>query len=293
MKEFRTAVRFSLLSVRDELGKVSFYVFLGILFVTIQLYFSGVAGYLRENSGRMNIWELYIWFLSSRNSQIIYFLGVIFLAGQVIHFQSETAYYLIRTTRFAWTLSRILSLFFLIAGLQLFLLLCFAAACGGRVTLTGSWSEAAETAMKQSVSSIGVHDIVWANKAMLPYNPNKMGWTSAALAVLSGLFTGLILMLCYMKRRPAYGVAVVLFLWWFDHYVEFDVLAPLEFFEGRYVDHPLAYVTPYGLSRIYRLSPLVGSISLPYALAFLAGWGLILALLILRAGEKIDFVKLE
>lgn len=293
MKEFRSAVRCAFFSTRDELGKVGFYVFLGILFVTIQFYFSGAANYLQENSGQMNVWELYIWFMSSRYAQIIYFLGVIFLTGQVIHFQSETPYYLIRTTRLAWILSRIFSLFLLISGLQIFFLLCFAVACGGRVTFSGVWSEAAKTAMKESVTRIGVDSIVSAKEELLPFNPNSMGWNSAVLAILTGLFTGLILMFFYMKRRPAYGIGILLFLWWFDHYVEYDVLRPLAAFEGIYVEHPLAYITPYGLSRIYRLSPLWGNVSLSYALAFITGWVLILVLLILKAGEDIDFVKLN
>ena len=78
MKDCKRVLNFSMISLRDTLKNVTLYAFLLVILCVLLYLFGGVRKYLVENGDRMNLWEIYIWFLSTRQSQLIYFLSILF-----------------------------------------------------------------------------------------------------------------------------------------------------------------------------------------------------------------------
>lgn len=282
MKGFKAAVNFTRVSVRDAYGNITLYVFLCVVFFVIQFLFGGAGDWLRANGSRMNLWELYIWFMSTRQSQVIYLLGVIFLAGQAMNFHSESAYYLLRMDRAAWAFSRALLLLVHVVALNVFFLASFCIVCKGMVTIEGAWSEAAMTAARFSVEELGMRPVVSMPFGLLQSNPNAAGGLAFALAVLIGMFTGLLLMLFYMNNRPGYGIMLLFLLWFLDIVIESEAFMTV-----------LEYMSPFGLSRLSRLSINYGRPLVLYAVLFLGCLTGLLSQLLIRFSESIDFIKLE
>ena len=118
MKGFRTAFHYSRITLRDSLHNISTYVTLVSLFLVVQYYCPGISRYLAENGERLNLWELYIWSMSTRQSQLLYLAGVIGLTCQVVRLHGGTAFYLARMKRRIWVRAQLLTLVFHILGLK-------------------------------------------------------------------------------------------------------------------------------------------------------------------------------
>ena len=292
MKGFKAAIRFSMISVQNTLQRVEICIFFVVVFLTLSFCLPGAASFLWQTGGCVNVWEMYIWFMLSRITHMYYIFFAIFLAGQIIRFRSETAYYLIRADRKTWVFSQILSLFVTLLLFQIFLLLCFAILCGGRVTFSGTWYAADKATWSRYKAMVASSEVMSASNAWVKYNPHLIGGQTCLLSMLIGMFTGMLLLLFYLKRQTAYGVACLVFLWWMDYRIQIFVAGEMAFesFGGLAL---LSYISPFGMSRLNNLYPYFGRISFSYAVAFLTGTILLLFLLILNASEELDFVKLE
>ena len=150
------------------------------------------------------------------------------------------------------------------------------------MTAAGKWSRAAVTAVQFSVEELGMRPVVEAPFGLLQSNPNAAGGLAFALAVLIGMFTGLLMMLFYMNHRPGYGVMLLFLLWFLDIIIEAEGFMSI-----------LEYMSPFGLSRVSRLSINYGRPLSVYALLFLTCLTAILSQLLTRFSESIDFIKLE
>ncbi len=282
MKDCKRVLNFSMISLRDTLKNVTLYAFLLVILCVLLYLFGGVRKHLVENGDRMNLWEIYIWFLSTRQSQLIYFLSILFLVGKIMNYHPGMSYYLLRMTRHSWISSQIYLVFFNVLGFNIFLLLCFCLVCGGQVTLAGEWSQASMKASQFSVEIIGMRPVVSVSFGLLQHNPNLIGGLTFLLSLLIGNFTGLIMLLFYLKNRPVYGGICVLGLWFLDIIIEAETY--LRF---------LRYMSPYGLSRVTRSSLNYGDTSVLYAALFLLCADLLLSKLVCYASYDIDFVKME
>lgn len=124
--------------------------------------------------------------------------------------------------------------------------------------------------------------VVSVSFGLLQHNPNLIGGLTFLLSLLIGNFTGLIMLLFYLKNRPVYGGICVLGLWFLDIIIEAETY--LRF---------LRYMSPYGLSRVTRSSLNYGDTSVLYAALFLLCADLLLSKLVCYASYDIDFVKME
>ena len=75
-----------------------------------------------EERDCVNIWELYIWFLSSRFSQLLYIIMILCLGYQAISIQCGNTYTIFRSNKKAWVLGRVLHLLFNVILLNLVIL---------------------------------------------------------------------------------------------------------------------------------------------------------------------------
>lgn len=99
MKASKESLRLAKLSLASEMKNPTLYVILLCVFFLIQFCFRGISPYLKSVSGQMNVFELYIFFMASRTSQMLYLLGQIMLSCGVLFFHTGAAYHLIRTNR--------------------------------------------------------------------------------------------------------------------------------------------------------------------------------------------------
>lgn len=282
MKEFKNIILLTRNSLSNMSRSILFYFVLGGMFLIIQFLCPNVGTYLKETDGSMNLFEIYIWFMARRTSQVIYLLGLIFLLGVTTFFHSGVSYCLIRTNRKNWVLSQILYLIVLVVVFNIFLIISFVVACHGAVNLCGQWSDAAFMAVQYWTEEIGIISVIGADYGFLKHNPNFLGGMSFVLEVLIGTITGLILYIFQMKGKMPYGITVVSVLWFLEVMLE------------RYVWLPwLAYLTPYRLSRLGQLSLNFEGPSVIYAICYLILFILILETILTRISKTIDFKNME
>lgn len=283
MKGFRTIWRYAQVTVRDGLHNISTYMILGILFLVVQYYCPGIGRYLQENGDRMNLWELYVWSMSTRQAQLLYLAGIVGVACQSIRFHGGTALYLVRMNQKNWVRAQMLSLLLSIVGLNLFLLFCFAVACGGRITLAGEWSRAAFMgAQFENAEVIGLRGIFRISYSLLSFDPHMVGGLSFLLAVLLGMTMGLTMMVFALRRGTAFGGMVIFTLW------ILEVLA-----ESMPMFRIFRYMLPFGLARVSYTVWNHGVVTPGYCVMFLLVLTVFWVWLNDWACKRMDFMKLE
>ena len=282
MKEYKNIVRFSFVSIRDNIHNVMFYLVLVVMFCAIQFLCADVGSYLHNTHDRMNIFEIYIWFMARRSSQIIYILGLIFLLCGTNFFHTGASYYLLRTNRRNWIFSQLLYLFILVIGFNLFILISFWISCKGAITIEGIWSNAAYIAAQTWTEDIGILSFIMVDFGLLKHNPNVLGIITFFLQLLAGIFTGMLLIAFQAKGKMAYGIMVVGVLWFTEVMFEFVRGFPA-----------IAYMTPYRLTRISQLSLNNSGPSVFYAFCYLLLLFWIMETILLKLSKTVDFVKME
>lgn len=281
MKGYKSVMRFSWVSLKESFHSAGFYLVLIVIFLVIQFLCSGIGAYLHDTYDSMNIFEIYIWFMSRRNSQVIYLLGVMALIFGASFFHSGSAYFLLRTNRRTWIFSQMGYLFMIVTGFNLFILVSFIISCRGAVTFCGRWSEAALTACQTWVEDIGICSFISADAGFLVHNPNAVGIITLCLQILIGVITGMILLAFQARGKMVWGVMFVSILWFLE--VTFELI----------VWEPLAYMTPFRLSRPAQLSLNGFGPPVIYAFAYLLLLCLVLESILLKLSKSIDFVKME
>ena len=282
MKGFRVAFRYARLSVSNELREPSVYFILLGVFLIIQFCFDGVSEYLYTSLDKMNVFELYIFFMSTRTSQIIYIIGIVILSCGVLFYSTGAAYYLIRADRKKWIMGQSTYLLFMTLCYNLFIFLALCVACGGNLTFHNEWSNASLIASQFSVDSIGIKPIIYVSYGMLQVSPIFAGVVTFVLSILIGMNTGLIMIFSNMRNKNIFGIAAIIILWFVDILVENE-----PFFSK------LNYLSPFGLSRISRLSVMGSGPSLIYAVICLLMLATIETYFLFEAAASVDFVKME
>ena len=282
MKGFRTAIGYAWIVLKNEWKNTGIYFFLLFIFLAVQFICPGIAEYLNETNSDINVWELYIWFMSARQSQLIYLAGMIGLGCNVTKMHQGVAYYLMRMDRRTWILSQTCLLLFHILIINLFLIFSFAVACGGRITLQSEWSRAAVTAAQFRVKAIGVRGIMSVPFGLLQHNPNSIGFLSFLLAVLLGMAMGQFMMLCSLKANIPWGMMAVFGMWFLDILA---VYVPM--FEK------MLYFLPFGLSRVSYTTLNYGMIPPEHSVIFLLLCTLLLMQTNLYISKSADFTKMD
>lgn len=283
MREYKSVFRFSRVSVIESLRSVVFFVVLAITFFFIQYLCADVGTYLHTMDDRMNIFEIYIWFNSQRQSHVIYLLGLIFLVCGTNFFHTGSSYYLLRTTRKSWVFSQIIYLFTMTGIYNLFILVSFWISCKGALMIRGAWSQAAFVACQFWTEDIGIVSFIMADEGFLRYNPNFLGCVTFLLQILIGVIVGMILIAFQTKGKMAIGVLTIIVLWFVEVMLAEGFSAPA-----------LAYITPFRLSTPGQLAfSGAGGPSIIYAFAYLILLFMALEALLLRLSKHVDFVKME
>lgn len=282
MKGFRTAFHYSQITLQDSLHNISTYITLASLFLVVQYYCPEIGRYLAENGDRLNLWELYIWSMSTRPSQLLYLAGVIGTTCQLMQLRNGTAFYLARMKRRTWVRAQTLTLFFHILGLNIFLLLSFVIASRGQITLAGEWSRAALTGAQFGNSEIiGLQSILRISHSLLSFNPNTAGLLSLLLAILLGMAMGLTMMVFTLCHNAAFGGMVIFILWFLDVLAESIPLFQI-----------LRYILPFGLARISYTTWNYGIVTPGYCIIFLLVLTTLFVWINDWACDRADFVKM-
>ena len=281
MKDFKIIRRYSHVLQRNSLRNVSTYVVLAALFFVIQYCCPEIGMYLKENGCNLNVWELYIWSMSTRQSQLIYLTGIIGVAYQAIGLHAGMDLYMIRMNRHSWLRSQVQVLFLHVLGVNLFLLCCFAIAGRGQITFAGEWSRAAFMAAQfRDVGTIGLRRIFSVSYNLLSFNPNVVGVISFLLAVLLGMVIGVTMMIFSLLRKTVFGGMVVFIIWFMD------VLA-VNIPALKYCQ----YILPIGLGRISYTTWNYGVVTPGYCVIFLAIMFLLLSWISDWVCDHVDFAK--
>ncbi len=282
MKGFNTAWRYARITLRDSLHNISIYIILGLVFLIAQYYCPEIGSYLKENGDRLNLWELYVWSMSTRQAQLLYLAGVVGVTSQIVKLHGGTALYLARMNRRSWVRAQMLSLFFHIVGLNLFLLVCFVIAGKGQVTMADEWSRAAVMAAQfQNAGVIGLRGVFRVSYSLLAFSPHLVGGLSFLLAVLLGMVMGLAMMVFALRQGAAFG-GMVMFVLWF-----MEVLA-----DSVPMFAILQYALPFGLARISYTSWNYGAVTPEYCVLFLVTLTVFLMWFSDWICERTDFMKL-
>lgn len=282
MKGFKTLWRYARITLRDSLHNISIYIILGLIFLVAQYYCPEIGSYLKENGDRLNFWELYVWSMSTRQAQFLYLAGVVGVTSQIVKLSGGTALYLARMNRRSWVRAQMMSLFFHIVGLNLFLLVCFAIASGGRLTMANEWSRAAVMAAQfQNAGVIGLQGVLRVSYNLLAFSPYLVGGLSFLLSILLGMVMGLAMMVFALRQSVVFGGMVLFVLWFMEVLVE-----SVSMFEI------LRYALPFSLARISYTSWNYGTVTPEYCVLFLVTLSVFLMWFSDWICEWTDFMKL-
>lgn len=282
MKDYKTIVRFSCISIMELLRNVVFWLVL-IVVSLVLLYLCGdVGAYLRESGDQMNLFEIYIWFHSIRQSRVIYLVGLILLLCGVTFFNKGASYYLLRINRRIWVISQLFYLFAVVVVYNLVTLAVFWVGCKGAVSVVGEWSRAAFIACQFGVEYIGLGTTFYAIPHFLAFNPNLIGIVTLALQILIGVIVGMTLLAFQSKGKIFIGIIVVLAFW-------FGEVMLMENF-GYPV---LGYLTPFRLSMPSQIGFGGTGPSAIYACSYFVVLFIVLESLLLRLSKQVDFLKME
>lgn len=282
MKEFKSIFQFSMLSVKDQLRNIGFYIVLLVVFFVIQFICYDIGDYLHATNDKMNIFEIYIWFLSIRNSQIIYLAGLVFVICGCSFFSNGAAYGLIRMKRKTWVASHIFYLLTIVAIYNISLIVFFWISCKGAITVKGIWSNAAYVAGQFWIEDIGIRSMMDVNYSMLSFNPNYVGILTFVLSLLIGLIVGMIMLAFMLCRKSVWGIACIVLLWFMDMLLV-----------ERFNIEIFRKILPFSLSRSGQLGFCYSGPPVIYAIAYFILFTIVMIAILEKISQKVDFVKME
>lgn len=282
MKEYKSVFRFAMRSVKGQMKNAGFYIVLAVIFVIIQLICYGIGGYLHSTGDKMNLFEIYVWFMSARTSQIIYLLGLVLIICGCDFFSNGAIYNLIRMRRKTWVASHIVYMTIIIAVYNLWLLISFWFSCKGAVTIYGVWSDAAYTAGQFWVEDIGIRAIMGVSYKMLSFNPNMVGILTFVMSMFIGLFVGMVLLAFMLYGKSVWGIACIVLLWFMDM-----------LFVERFTWAVFRRIFPFSLSRTGQLGFCSSGPPVSYAIAYFVLAVIVLIAILEKIAKKVDFVKME
>lgn len=282
MNNWKCVGRFARVSIKENFHSIVFYLVLIVIFLIIQYLCAGIGSYLRSTEDQMNLFEIYIWFNSRRQSHVIYLLGLLFLICGTTFFHTGASYYLLRATRKIWVLSQIVYLFATVLIYNFVILLSFWISCKGALTLRGEWSMAAFTACQFWTEDIGIVSFIMADYGFLRHNPNTLGVITLCLQVLVGVIVGMIMVAFQAKGKMVVGVMVVVLLWFVE--VMFDEHLHIAGSE---------YLTPFRLATPAQLALNGSGPSVTYAFVYMIVLAAILTFVLTKLSKQVDFIKME
>ena len=282
MREFSRSFHYGGLSIKNELRQVHLYVVLLVVFFIIRYCFGGLADFLAENGDRMNIFELYVHFMDTRYSQVFYLLGIIAFSCGTFFYSHGAAYYLIRGSRRGWVLGQAVYLLVMVTGYNLFILSTLCLFTGGRLTLVNEWSMASFLAEQYSASSIGIMPVISVSYSTMLMSPVTAGLLTFLLSVLVGMAAGLVVICSSIRAKGVFGVAVLGITWFADFLIEDSA-----------VFARIWMLSPFGVSRLGRLLSMGRNTEVLYGVIYFCILIAAEFYVLLKAAEKIDFVKLE
>lgn len=280
--EYKKVIRYVKAIIKLEVHNVSVYLLLLSIFLIIQYCFSNVSNYLIENSQSMNFFELYVAFMSTRQSQLIYIVAIILLIKGGCFSDSSMTFYLVRMNKKIWLNTQWIYVFLEITLLNLFIMVCILVASNGLCDLKPEWSDAFLTASQFSPEKIGIRSIVSFSYNLTKYNPNFIGIITFVLSMMIGMVSGITIIYFDIMKKTIVGAITVLLLWFLDVIVEF--VPVFSVFE---------YISYYGLSRIYRLSVNNYRPTIVYSICFFSCSIIILYNIGIYIVKKIDVLKME
>ncbi|MBO5389872.1 MAG: hypothetical protein J6A59_17390 [Lachnospiraceae bacterium] len=280
--EYKKVIRYVKAIIKLEVHNVSVYLLLLSIFLIIQYCFSNVSDYLIENSQSMNFFELYVAFMSTRQSQLIYIVAIILLIKGGCFSDSSMTFYLVRMNKKIWLNTQWIYVFLEITLLNLFIMVCILVASNGLCDLKPEWSDAFLTASQFSPEKIGIRSIVSFSYNLTKYNPNFIGIITFVLSMMIGMVSGITIIYFDIMKKTIVGAITVLLLWFLDVIVEF--VPVFSVFE---------YISYYGLSRIYRLSVNNYRPTIVYSICFFSCSIIILYNIGIYIVKKIDVLKME
>ena len=280
--EYKKVIRYVKAIIKLEVHNVSVYLLLLSIFLIIQYCFSNVSDYLIENSQSMNFFELYVAFMSTRQSQLIYIVAIILLIKGGCFSDSSMTFYLVRMNKKIWLNTQWIYVFLEITLLNLFIMVCILVASNGLCDLKPEWSDAFLTASQFSPEKIGIRSIVSFSYNLTKYNPNFIGIITFVLSMMIGMVSGITIIYFDIMKKTIVGAITVLLLCFLDVIVEF--VPVFSVFE---------YISYYGLSRIYRLSVNNYRPTIVYSICFFSCSIIILYNIGIYIVKKIDVLKME
>lgn len=283
MRDYKTVMRFSRIAWMEVLRSMTFWFTLGIVFLVI-LYLCGTIGEsIRSYGERMNLFELYIWFLTARFSRIIYLAGMLILLCGITFFHKGASYYLLRVNRKIWVSSQIVFLIAVVVFYNVIILCALWCGCRGLISFQGEWSTTAFMACQFGEAEVGLGMAFVAYPNLLAYNPNYLGLITLILSILNSLWVGLVMLVFQSKGKVIYGIIVVIGLW----YAEIMMLV-------ENFTHPiLPYLTPFRLSMISLIGIGGAGPSVLYAIVYHILFLFALGILLNRLSKQVDFLKME
>ncbi len=282
MKGFRRPFRYGSLSIQNEFRQVHLYLIVLVTFAVIQYCIGGVAGYLAKSADQMHVFELYIYFMTTRFSQILYLMGIIALSCGTLFYSHGAAYYLVRGSRKSWAMGQCVYLLVMVVCYNLFLLTSLCLSTGGHLTLANQWSETIYLANQFNFSGMGMIPLLQSSDSILLMSPAAAGLLTFLLSVLVGMATGMVVICCGLRAKGIYGVAIIGITWFADYLIEDSSIAST-----------LRLISPYGVSKLGWLLQRGGILGILYGIVFFCILIAIEFYILLGSAEKIDFVKLE
>lgn len=198
------------LSLWSEFTSSKIYLILLLVFIFIWSSFSGVTQWLHDNNDVLNVFELYIFMGTNVFTQSLYLIGILIMSCGRFFFDTGAVYYLIRMDKKTWVISQVIYMFVMVVIFNILLILMFIPICGFRITIDGSWSNAAFAGCSAGAMFVNIVDIISMSfPGLLAYNPNFVGILSFFLLVVEGVTVGVLMMIFTMKKKPYYAIAIV------------------------------------------------------------------------------------
>lgn len=216
--EGKVLVRYTKRSVEQQMKNIGFYVILFVTFCLVQFICYGVGDYLWQTGDKMNVFEIYIWSMTSSSTQLMYLLGVLFCVYGCEIFHKGASFFLIRMNRKTWLLSQVFHIVAVVVIYNVFFIISYTIACRGAITFRNSWSQATRIAGQTWVESIGIRGIMSVNSKMLLIGPTGAAALVLLMSVLIGTFVGILLLIFMLLRKPIIGIVTICLIWFMEFF---------------------------------------------------------------------------
>lgn len=196
------------LLIKKELCSTKFIVLVFFNAILCGTAYYGLPFYLANSTDSIGFWEIFACFLGSRNTQLFYMTGIVFLLGGFPYAGNNISLYIIRGNKKQWVTANVLTIIFETFIYYICLVLINICMCISGISFRNQWT----TLFKNLPNSdLGEKIYSWLDIDVEIHRFNEIQPMNLCMIIimmvfLSSLCIGMIIFLCSMYQNKRMGI---------------------------------------------------------------------------------------